>query len=293
MTDTNQTMAALARAVAPPHCLIVAPNLGYFKTLFQLEPLLSAVEQAAEQTWQRYPDRPARVLATSLGGVIWVELLTRHPNWLPRLESLVLLGSPLGGADLARIVDPFGWGIGIAKALGQNRRPLAEAIAAQVPTLVVAGNVTGGGDGTVPLEATKLQRAHFRCLEGVSHPALRYHPAVVQAIREFWSQPRQPLPAPEPTLLHRLIGHFRRVPGMTDASERDFTRARAIATYPDGTSVRTWTNPVGVPHVFIADGDGCCQYSGFVGWVHVAGFNEALRHLPLQESALQPVGRLT
>ncbi len=277
MTDTNRTMAALARAIASPHCLIVAPDLGYFKTLFSLEPLLQTVAQAAEQAWQAAPQQPARIVATSLGGVIWVELLTRYPAWRSRIESLVLLGSPLGGADLARMIDPLSWGLGIAKELGKNRRPLAEAITAVIPTLVVAGNVTGGGDRTVPLESTKLAQAHFVCLPGVSHPALRYHPAVIEAIRAFWAQPRQPLPPPAPTLLQALITHFRRVPGITDASERDFPKAQAIITYPEGTSVRVWTNRLGVRHVFIADAANRCHYSGFVGWVHTAGLDRAVQ----------------
>ena len=59
-----------------------------------------------------------------------------------RFESLILLGVPIGGADLARIINPLGWDIGMAKHLGKNRRILAEQITAVIPTLVVAGNTT-------------------------------------------------------------------------------------------------------------------------------------------------------
>ena len=90
------------------------------------------------------------------------QALSRHPEWWKRFESIVLLGSPIGGADLARIVDLFGWGIGIAKHLGQNRRVLAEQVTAKIPTLVIAGNITAGGDGTVPIESTKLKHAYFK-----------------------------------------------------------------------------------------------------------------------------------
>lgn len=206
MTDDNRAMSSLAHKVAPPQSCVIAPNLGFIKTLFKIEPLISKVEESAEQAFKQYPDTPARIIATSLGGVIWVEVLSRHPEWWKRFESLVLLGSPIGGADLAKIIDPFGWGMGIAKPLGKSRRLLAEQITAVIPTLVVAGNITGGGDGTVSIESTKLKHAHFVCLDGVSHPALRTHPATVKVIQEFWLQPRKPLPAPR-GLIAELIEH--------------------------------------------------------------------------------------
>lgn len=276
MTDDNRAMETLAHKVAPPQSHVIAPDLGYIQTLFGIEPLISKVEQSAKLAFRQYPDLPARIIATSLGGVIWVEVLSRHPQWWEQFESLVLLGCPIGGADLAKIIDPFGWGIGMAKYLGQNRRPLAEQITAKISTLVVAGNTTGGGDGTVSIESTKLKRAHFICLDGVTHPNFRFHPAVVKVIQEFWSEPRKPLPAPEDNLISRLIEYFRAVPGITDASERDFPKAKTIFSFADETSIRTWTNLVGVNHIFIADQYGKCQYAAFVGWFDSAGLQRAI-----------------
>ncbi len=276
MTDNNRTMRALAHKIAPPQSYVVAPNLGFVQTLFEIDPLIRKLEQTAEQVLRQYPDPPARIIATSLGGVIWVEVLSRHPEWWKRFESLVLLGSPIGGADLARIVDPFGWGIGIAKYLGQNRRNLAEGITAKIPTLVVAGNTTGGGDGTIPIESTKLEHAHFICLDGVSHPKLRKHPAVIKAIQEFWSESREPIPASEDNLTSKLIKHFRSVPGITDASQRHFPRAKTVHYFTDGTKIKTWTNVVGVNHVFIANQNEKCEYAAFVGWIHSDGLKQAI-----------------
>ncbi|WP_204150594.1 lysophospholipase [Leptolyngbya sp. CCY15150] len=278
LTDTNQTMRALAQRLAGVQMHVVAPNLGYVRTLWHMQPLLNTIEQAAQDAFRRYPDPPVRIVATSLGGVLWVELLSQHPEWWPRIESLVLLGAPIGGSDFARMVDPFGWGIGIAKHLGQNRRDLAEAIAATIPTLVVAGHTSGGRDGTVPIEATKLNHAHFVCLEGVTHPQLRHHPKVVQTIQDFWAQPRSPLPLVTSRIM-QLIDQFRRVPGMTDTSTRYFAQATPVCTFVDGITLRTWRNPMGVDYLFIANAHGQCTYAGFVGWMHAAELRQALRQV--------------
>ena len=255
--------------------LIIAPNLGYIKTLFEIEPLIRKVEKITEQALKAYPDRVARIVATSLGGVIWVEVLSRHPDWWNRFESLILLGVPIGGADLARIINPLGWDIGMAKHLGKNRRILAEQITAVIPTLVVAGNTTGGGDGLIPIESTKLKHAYFVCLDGINHSALKTHSAVIKEIEEFWSQPREALPASD-NLISELVEHFRSVPGITDASERDFPKAKTIFSFADGSSIRIWNNLVGVKHIFIANKDGKCKYAAFVGWIHSAALVEAI-----------------
>ena len=276
MTDDNKAMATLAHKVAPPQSHVIAPNLGYIATLFRIDPLIHKVEQAADQAFKQYPHLSARIIATSLGGVIWVEVLSRHPEWWRRCESFVLLGSPIGGADAAKMIDPFGWGIGIAKDLGQSRRVLAEQITAKIPTLVVAGNTTGRGDGTVTIESTRLKHTHFICIEGVNHPALRTHPAIVNVIQEFWSQPREPVPEPEASLTSKLIGHFKSVPGMTDARERHFPQATTIFSFSEGISIRTWVNPVGMKHIFIANQQDQCEYAACVDWIHGADLQRAI-----------------
>ncbi|PZU92182.1 MAG: lysophospholipase [Pseudanabaena sp.] len=276
MSDTNRKMLALAHKVAPPNSHIVAPNLGIVKTYFNIEPLIAKVERDALQAFEQYPNIPTRIIATSLGGVIWIEVLSRNREWWSKIDSLVLLGSPIGGSDLARMIDPLGWGIGMAKYLGENRRPLAEKITAVVPTLVVAGNTTGGSDGTVTVESTKLKRAHFVCIDGVSHPALRSDPAVATAIQLFWEKPREPLPVPKFTLVSELIEHFRAVQGITDANSVDVKYSKTVHSFADGTTIQTWTNGFGIYHVFIVDSDRKCQYAGFVGWVHIAGLESAI-----------------
>lgn len=274
MTSTSNTTKYLENRIAPPHCHVVAINLGFLQTHFEIEPLIQKVEKSAAKVFEQYPNIPARIIAISLGGVLWLEVLSRHPEWWSKIESLVLLGSPIGGADRARIIDPFGWGIGMAKHLGKNRRPLAEKITAVVPTLVVAGNVND--DGTVTTESIKLKHAHFVCVNGVLHQFLQSNPDVATAIQEFWSMPRQPLPAPTVTLTSELIEHFRAVTGITDANTIDFRHAKIIFTFTDGTDLRAWRNLLGVKHVFIANAYGKCEYGGFVGWVHTGELNSAI-----------------
>ena len=276
LSDTNSEMLSLAHKVAPPNSHVVAPNLGIVKTYFNIEPLITKVEQDAVQAFEQYPNIPARIIATSLGGVIWIEVLSRNRKWWSKIESLVLVGSPIGGSDLARMIDPFGWGMGMAKYLGENRRPLAEKITAVIPTLVVAGNTTGGSDGTVAIESTKLKHAHFVCINGVSHPVLKSAPAVARAIQVFWEKPRKPLPATSTTLIPELIEHFRNVQGITDANSADVQYSNIVHSFADGTTIRTWINGFGVYHVFIVNLDRRCQYAGFVGWVHIAGLETAI-----------------
>ncbi|NEP55028.1 MAG: hypothetical protein F6K65_42105, partial [Moorea sp. SIO3C2] len=105
MTDDSRDMADLATQLQMNNAHIVAPNLGWINTLVEFESLITTVEQSATETFDQYPDIPTRILATSLGGILWIEALNRHREWWPRIESLILLGVPVGGANLARMVD--------------------------------------------------------------------------------------------------------------------------------------------------------------------------------------------
>ncbi|NEQ86615.1 MAG: alpha/beta hydrolase, partial [Moorea sp. SIO2I5] len=145
--DTSKAIANLAQSIATSRTAIIAPDLGWFKTWLWIEPLIKQLEHIVLDTIVTYPQTPIRIIGHSMGGLIWLELLSRHQDWWSQVESLVLIGSPIGGADLARIIDPLGIGIGIAKDLGINRRQLAESIGAVIPTLVIAGDSDHGSDG--------------------------------------------------------------------------------------------------------------------------------------------------
>lgn len=72
------------------------------------------------------------------------------------------------------------------------------------------------------------------------------------------------------------IDILHKVPGMTQAHSRDFPRARPIFTLRDGTVVKTWKNPAGVEHIFLANSQGEMIFGGFVGWIHSGGLHEAI-----------------
>lgn len=76
-----------------------------------------------------------------------------------------------------------------------------------------------------------------------------------------------------------VIAILNGVPGMSPAHHRDFKSSNPIMRLRDGTAVRTWKNPVGVDHVFLANRDEKMIYGGYVGWIHSAGLEEAIARI--------------
>lgn len=276
--DTGREIGLLAHQLAGDRAKIVAPSLGWWQTWWRIEPLIAQVEAIAQPTLQAFPDLPLRIVGHSMGGLIWLELLHRHPEWQSRVHSLVLVASPVGGSDLARLIDPLAWGIGIAADLGKNRRFLAADLAQTIPTLAIAGDLDGGSDGTIPVSSTWVEKAHWVQLSGLSHPQLKNTPELLPVIQKFWQNPLI-LPAEAPNLTQIVIQRLHAVPGMTDTHPRHFQSARIIVTLADNSTVRWWRNFFGIPHVFVADSHETCLYSGFVGWDHVQDLRDAIAEI--------------
>ena len=278
--DINSGIGKLAHKIACPQAKVIVPNLGFVNTWIRIAPLVDRVEAIAAQTQTEHPDTPIRIVGHSMGGLIWLEVLARNPAWWPLVESFVLVASPVGGADLGRMFDPFEWGIGIARDLGTNRRPLAEKIAAEIPTLIIAGDYDGGSDGVVPLECTKFHRASYVTVNDINHDRMKKHPAVANIIQQFW-QSTDCLCVPQPieTYCDRLIRQLQTVPGMTDAHYRGFETSELWAQLAEGLTLRTWQNRLGIHLVFLANRAGDCLFAGFVGWPHTEALYEALCHL--------------
>ncbi|MDY7012593.1 MAG: alpha/beta hydrolase [Cyanobacteriota bacterium] len=263
--DTAAAIAAFAKTVAPPNTAIIAPDLGWFNTWLRIEPLIQRVERTASDAIAQYPNTPIRIIGHSMGGLIWLELLHRHPEWRSRVESLVLIASPIGGADIARLLDPWEIGLGIARDLACNRRAIAETLAAEIPTLVIASDIGSGSDGLILLNATKCDRAHFIGLSGLRHDRLKNLPQLIPLIRSFWDNPVIP-PQGQPNVATHLIQRLQSVPGITDAHFRDFRRARLDCTFEDGTTLHHWKHPLGFEHIFVGDRGLNCCWGGFVSW---------------------------
>ncbi|NJN86543.1 MAG: alpha/beta hydrolase [Leptolyngbyaceae cyanobacterium SL_7_1] len=270
--DDNRAMLSLAQHLVTDTTPIIAPDLGFLETWIRITPLIAGVEAIALQQFTRYPDVPIRIVGHSMGGLIWLEVLSRHPEWWSKVHSLVLVASPVGGADLGRLIDPLNLGIGIAGDLGRNRTALAVAIAASIPTLMIAGDSDGGSDGIVPVVCTRFANAQFVCLSGIAHAAMRTHPKVIATIHEFWTGTANY----EVVAADDMIQRLRAVPGMTDGHWRDFNRATIAMHLNTGGTLRVWINPLGIPHVFLASPGGECLYAGFVGWLHTNDLHQAL-----------------
>ena len=80
-------------------------------------------------------------------------------------------------------------------------------------------------------------------------------------------------------ITEKVIKVLENVPGMTFANERDFNKSRPIFMLRDKTVVRTWKNPVGVDHIFLADRNGKIIYGGFVGWIHSDDLKQAINRI--------------
>lgn len=272
--DNARTIASLAARLASPQMQVVAPNLNRLQTWLRMEPLLQQLERSVAEAIASSPEIPWRIIGHSMGGLLWLELLHRRPEWQQRVHSLVLIASPVGGADLARIIDPFGLGIGIARDLGRDRRLLAESIAAEIPTLAIASNLGNRTDGTIAIGTTQFAGCHWLGLSGIAHPHLRNHPQVEAAIRAFWGQSAIAPVASD--LASQLVRKLRSLPGATDASDRFFSYSRPYLDFPEGIVLRRWHAPWQVEYIFVVDREGNGSYAGFVGWRDTSQFRSAL-----------------
>jgi len=276
--DNNQAMQRLGDALAAPGTRVIAPSLGYVRTWLRIEPLIEIAEQAAEQALTEHPDARVRAVGHSMGGLIWIELLTRHPDWLTRIDRLALVGCPIGGAELAGFLDPLGLTIG--RDLRVNRRAQAEAVATMVPTISIVGDMMGPHDGTVSHESSRLANARFVVTPSASHAALRHSPWVTRLIRGFLDQPDPPATDHAP-----IIAELQRIPGIRPAEPQLARLANVALMLADGCTIRLLNAVPGVDLVFVADGLGVCQYAGAVPWPNGPALRDALAAIREQTQA--------
>ncbi len=276
--DTSEGMAHCAKLLGVEEA--IAPNLGWWRTWWRMAPLIDKVEAVAKQQLLLHPDRPWRIIGHSMGGLIWLELLHRFPQWHDRVESLVLLGSPVGGAELGQILDPFQWAIG--GDLAVNRRALAEAIAQKIPTLSLSGDLGDGSDGVVTIGATQFNYAQCQTFPQIFHPDLRFDHRIIEAIQTFWRSPT--IMQPSDGLQQKLIDYLRAIPGIMDGTYRDFRRAKLFLQFQEGLILKQWRNPIGFHHIYLGNNQEQCFYSGYVNWSNYNSFHRSIVAIPYRFS---------
>ena len=274
--DTSSNIGRLMKAATNSQTKIIAPSLGLINTFIRIEPLVKQLEKIASEAIARYRV-PIKIVGHSMGGLMWLEVLHRNPQWWHRVHSFILLGSPVGGSNIARLIDPFGIGIGTAKDLGKDRRNMAEQIAKKIPTLSVASDNGAGTDGLVTVENTKFDYANWLLVSGIPHSAMRYHPDMIPILQNFWANPQLGLP-PASNSTDRLIRRLRSVPGITDADYSNFERSQITARFADETTLHIWNNLLGIDHVYLAKQQQCL-YAGYVGLLHVWHLRQAIREI--------------
>jgi pimeloyl-ACP methyl ester carboxylesterase len=277
--DTNRSMVRFGAAISAPGTLVIAPNLGYVRTWLRIEPLIASVEQVAIEVLEQHPEARIRAVGHSMGGLIWVELLTRHPEWLARTDRLVLVGCPIGGADLARLFDPLGLTIG--RDLQVDRRALAEAVASTVPTLSIVGDLLGPHDGTISHDSARFQNARFVLAPSSSHAGLRRSRWVTLLTRAFFE--RGSLPSVD---LAAIAEQIAVVPGINLAEPQMFRFARVAGMFADGSTIRRFDVVPGFELVFLADGEGRCVFAGGVSWSGRRALRQILQEIQQQQQAL-------
>ncbi len=264
-SDNGNDIGKLAQKIGGDNHLVISPSLGLLKTYWRIQPLIEKVEQTAKQYLSQYPETPWKIMGHSMGGLIWLEVLQRNPQWWEKVNSLVVIGSPIGGSHIARIIDPLGIGIGMARDLGKNRRQTAEIIAQHIPTLSIAGDINGISDGMVNLATTQFNYCQFVRISGIPHATLKLHPRLIPIIQNFWANPQISVPK-HPNLVINLIQKLQNIPGMTDGNFRDFAKSKIKVQFANNISLNTWKNPLGIDSVFVGDNQGNCLYAGYVGW---------------------------
>lgn len=272
-TDTHQDILKLAKNLKTAKNQIVALNFGWLKTWIKSEDILELIEQKVAEVLESYPDIPWRVIGYSLGGLLWLDFLDKHPELWSKINSIVLIGCPINGVDSFGILKPSE--MRIAQYLLKSRQAVTEKIAQSIPTLSIAGDLGDKSDGTINIETTQLVCGKFTCLSNLSHAKLKTSPQVVEVIQKFWNLlPIQVIPKKDFAII--LIERLQAVPGMTDTQNRDFERSQVYLLFQDGKSIRVWKNSINIIYVFLANKNRECLYSGCVGLVHAQELQNSL-----------------
>jgi pimeloyl-ACP methyl ester carboxylesterase len=266
--DTTHMMRSFGRSLAGEHDLIVATALGHTRIWMSMAGLMERVEADATEAIAANPDAPIRIIGHSIGGLIWLEILERHPEWQQRVEGLALLGSPVRGTPLGLYLDLRGRFIG--RDLKADRSAVAERIAAATPTLTIAGDLVLHTDGVISVGSTRFAHTRRIVLPRVSHAGLRWSGRVRRLVGAFFDQPYS-----LSTDVAAVISRFAALPGLTQGHARLTWWGRPILLFRDGCTVRVLHRPFGERHLFVADQEGNCLYAACTAGVAPASVDRA------------------
>ncbi len=174
---------------------------GYTVRIFRYPSLRRSPAQNADalQRWLADIDAPVvHLIGHSLGGLVLLNLLARHPGWDEgqRTGRLLLLGSPVHGSGVAARLARYRWTrLLLGRALpggldGSAPRARADrdigVIAGDRPGGVGAliGGLSGANDGTVSVAETRLPGA-AHCVLPLGHLGLILSPRSLPAILAF------------------------------------------------------------------------------------------------------------
>jgi pimeloyl-ACP methyl ester carboxylesterase len=157
------------------------------------------VERLARFAREALDGRPAHYVGHSFGGLLVLEMLSRHAD-IPA-ASVVLLGSPVRGCFAGR---RFGrarvgrWMMGASRPLWDERpaawkraEPLG-VVAGTVPLGLgrAFGRLPGESDGVVRVAETAVDGMAARALVPMGHSALIVSPGVAEMVARFFSEGR-------------------------------------------------------------------------------------------------------
>ncbi|GIW09559.1 MAG: hypothetical protein KatS3mg061_0616 [Dehalococcoidia bacterium] len=222
--DRAHSLARLADWLAPPETISILPDLGPRALWGPLQCLVDHVEEVAGATLAREPTAPLWIVGHSLGGVIWLELLERHPEWWPRVEGVLLLGVPLGGVARARWLGSLGLTLG--RELAADRRARATRLAAQLPLLLLAGEQ----DTVAPPARVAATSVPLICVPSTDHRQLRSSWLVALLGRQFFARLAPP-PTPTAAIAERLAA-------LGDPQPCPPRRLSPALLFRDGTTLR-------------------------------------------------------
>ncbi|MBN8832169.1 MAG: alpha/beta fold hydrolase [Sphingomonadales bacterium] len=181
-----------------------AIELGYDSWRLSLDQICERLAPRIAEIDERHA-APLHIVAHSMGGLVARALIHRHR---PRnLASVVMLGTPNGGSEIADFLDQHDL---LRPLLGQAARALVTRRPAEIdamlgkvdyPVGIIAGNrplmpiaaarlVPAPCDGKVSVASTRLPEAADHIVLPLSHGLLPYHGMAHRQVRHFLSHGR-------------------------------------------------------------------------------------------------------